>query len=781
MADSSGDEITVNETHNGQSVVVTGDQVLVVDLEANPTTGYSWAVAAIDDAVLRQIGETNFEPYESERIGSPGRQSLRFRATGEGDATLSLAYQRSWETTSPGRVFSIQVRTEGPFSPIVEERPTEPSPPPSPQDLGPIAVDDVPSAFNWCDVGGCTTVKDQGWCGSCWAFATIGVVESLIKLGDGVTRDVSEQYLVSCNSDGWGCGGGWRAFDYFINQIPPGETAAGAVYEADFPYTSGATGNDGPCTNQPHTHHEKLVSWGMQWGTPSSPATIKQLIYDYGPVYVSVCASGPAFNSYSGGIYLTNESSYCGGGTNHGVVLVGWDDNQGSSGVWYLRNSWGTSWGENGGYMRIGYGVSNVGSYPSYAVYGSGINQPPNPPSYPSPADGAVSQPIDTNLSWIGGDPDSGDIVTYDVYLDTNPSPSTLVCNDVTTPACDPGTLARGTHYHWRVVATDNHSESTNGPTWDFGTQTDAGPLEYSGHTIDGDGIIECGETIQMYVDLYNDGSATATGVTATISTSDSLITWPYNTSSPYSPQDIIAGGTGRNSDDFDFEVHELARDGRVVTFDLEIGTDSDVWTDSFSVTLACSVDYPTLFFPLAAKPPISNSGFESGRDGSWSESSSNGYQLIVPSSTLPDGMLPHSGDWAVWLGGAPSETSILSQEVYVPPTATTLDYWYWIGSADVCNDDYASVYFGSLALRIYNLCTSTNTGGWTYGQINITGWRNQTVDLRFVAELDGDDNNSNFFLDDVSFSTEVALPDSSASPRPVLVPIDAAVPRETR
>ena len=213
----------------------------------------------------------------------------------------------------------------------------------------------------------------------------------------------------------------------------------------------------------------------------------------------------------------------------------------------------------------------------------------------------------------------------------------------------------------------------------------------------------------------------------------------------------------------------------------MEIGTDTDVWTDAFSVTVECSVDHLNVYLPMAANPPIDNGSFESGRDGSWGEFSSNGYRLILTSSELPDGMLPHSGGRAVWLGGAPDEMSILSQTVRVPSTATTLNYWYWIGSSDACDDEYAYVRFDWLALRIYNLCSSTNTGGWTHGQINVTGWRNQTVDLYFIAELDGDDNNSNFFLDDVSFSTEAALPDASGPPGLVPPAIDAAVPRKPR
>ncbi|MBN2391400.1 MAG: hypothetical protein JXR84_11785 [Anaerolineae bacterium] len=113
-------------------------------------------------------------------------------------------------------------------------------------------------------------------------------------------------------------------------------------------------------------------------------------------------------------------------------------------------------------------------------------NTAPSTPSAPSPADGATGQSIDTNLSWTGGDPD-GDSVTYDVYIG---QPTTLICNDVSTAACDPGILSYDTHYYWQVIAQDEYGALVTGPLWDFFTAvspSNVGPLVYSGHTIDDD------------------------------------------------------------------------------------------------------------------------------------------------------------------------------------------------------------------------------------------------------------------------------------------------------
>jgi len=216
----------------------------------------------------------------------------------------------------------------------------------------------LPSYYDWRDTGGCTSVKNQGSCGSCWAFATAGPLECNILINDGLEVDLSEQWLVSCNSDGWGCGGGWWAHDYHEWKTDPC-AGFGAVLEEHFLYTA----TDAPC-NCPYPHDYWIDSWAYI-GTGDIPAVddIKQAILDYGPVCVAVCVNDE-FHGYTGGIFSGPTCS----DINHGVVLVGWDDSQGSSGVWFLRNSWGAGWGESG-YMRIEYGVCDIGYGATFVDY----------------------------------------------------------------------------------------------------------------------------------------------------------------------------------------------------------------------------------------------------------------------------------------------------------------------------------------------------------------------------------------------------------------------------
>ena len=216
----------------------------------------------------------------------------------------------------------------------------------------------LPSRFDWRDTGGCTPIKDQGPCGSCWAFATVGPLECNILIKDGVEVDLSEQWLVSCNTNGWGCGGGWWAHQYHEWRPDPCGHH-GAVLEEYFPYIA----MDYPC-DCPYPHDYWIDNWAY-FGSGSTPAVsdIKQAIMDYGPVSAAVFADG-AFLAYTGGIFT--GPSY--DDVNHGVVLVGWDDSQGTDGVWFLRNSWGPGWGEDG-YMRIEYGACDVGYRACFVDY----------------------------------------------------------------------------------------------------------------------------------------------------------------------------------------------------------------------------------------------------------------------------------------------------------------------------------------------------------------------------------------------------------------------------
>jgi C1A family cysteine protease len=240
----------------------------------------------------------------------------------------------------------------------------------------------LPTTYDWRNSDGenfCTPIRDQGSCGSCWAFAVMGSMESNIRIHDGLSTDLSEQWLVSCCGLG-GCSGEWpgNAANYLLESGAYTDVCGeyGSALESDFPYEA----TDAPCvctTDHPYTINDWAFI-GPQWGTPTTDQ-LKEAIMEHGPIIVCVTVNN-AFQAYDGGVFNSSDTSPI----NHAVVLVGWDDSQGENGVWFMRNSWNTWWGE-AGYMRIEYGCSNIGygalylDYPSsngsccigdYCVYG---------------------------------------------------------------------------------------------------------------------------------------------------------------------------------------------------------------------------------------------------------------------------------------------------------------------------------------------------------------------------------------------------------------------------
>jgi len=201
----------------------------------------------------------------------------------------------------------------------------------------------LPSNFDWRALGGTTPVKNQGDCGSCWAFAATGEMESKIRIYYHLSLDLSEQQVVSCNPYGSDCNGGWAGAAYYVFQH------FGGVLEACMPYEGSSAV---PCTQDEYLKFADLDNW---INVMNNVDQIKTAIQNNGPVCTAVDANG-AWDGYSGGVITAPGS-----GTNHLVLIVGWDDRLGSDGAWIVKNSWGAGWGD-GGYCYVAYGACNIGS-----------------------------------------------------------------------------------------------------------------------------------------------------------------------------------------------------------------------------------------------------------------------------------------------------------------------------------------------------------------------------------------------------------------------------------
>ncbi len=205
-----------------------------------------------------------------------------------------------------------------------------------------------PSVFDWREMGGVSSVKNQGSCGSCWAFCIEAALESYVMIYDGWTPDLSEQQLVSCNTYGYGCGGGWlSAADLFVNP--------GAVEESCMPYEA----SDSPPCIQDECD---IAAFLDGWESIGSDTDAIKAALQFGPVPCAMTVYND-FYYYTDGCYQNSGTQ----SVNHGVTIVGWDDDVCGTGAWIIKNSWGPGWGDNG-FAYIKYGSCNIG-YGSIQYY----------------------------------------------------------------------------------------------------------------------------------------------------------------------------------------------------------------------------------------------------------------------------------------------------------------------------------------------------------------------------------------------------------------------------
>jgi cathepsin L len=198
----------------------------------------------------------------------------------------------------------------------------------------------LPESIDWRDRGVVTPVRNQGGCGSCWAFSATAALKTHVALQTGKLLELSPQQLISCSPDPDSCGGyggcsgstSWLAFNYSIG--------VGMTLESDYPYTA-KTGTCDP------THIKRVAGVRGYVRLPTNNYTaLMNAVATVGPVSIALSAD---FTSYSAGVF-----SGCVGDVlvDHAVVLVGYGTDPVGGAYYLVRNSWGEEWGEKG-YIRI--------------------------------------------------------------------------------------------------------------------------------------------------------------------------------------------------------------------------------------------------------------------------------------------------------------------------------------------------------------------------------------------------------------------------------------------
>jgi len=213
----------------------------------------------------------------------------------------------------------------------------------------PVWAAALPTHFDWRENGGynyLTSVKNQGGCGSCVAFAAVGTVEAQYKItysNPSWNLDLSEQHLFTCG--GGQCGYGWY-ISVALNRLRD----CGTPDEACYPYQGRDASCSGGCADW-QSRAYKIVSWN--W-IANNPGAIEAALMN-GPVIAAFTVYSDFYN-YHGGIYQHTSGNVVGG---HAVTIVGYDSNEQ---YWIVKNSWSANWGENG-YFRIGFREAGIENY----------------------------------------------------------------------------------------------------------------------------------------------------------------------------------------------------------------------------------------------------------------------------------------------------------------------------------------------------------------------------------------------------------------------------------
>jgi len=221
-----------------------------------------------------------------------------------------------------------------------------------------IRKEDLPASVDWREQGVITEVRDQGQCGSCWAFASAGAMSAYAKINnpDHDLELLSTQHIVSCTPNPLHCGGTGGCMGSIEPLAFTYASLFGVVTEAEYPYTSGDPWNDDDqnCEFDASKTDVTAVTMGFETLPHNEALAVMDHLANKGPLAASVAASD--WGLYSGGVFdgCDYNSNLA---VNHAVLLMGYGTDEDGGDYWLIQNSWGTRWGDvangNAGFIKL--------------------------------------------------------------------------------------------------------------------------------------------------------------------------------------------------------------------------------------------------------------------------------------------------------------------------------------------------------------------------------------------------------------------------------------------
>jgi len=479
----------------------------------------------------------------------------------------------------------------------------------------------------------------------------------------------------------------------------------------------------------------------------------RKLFYEARGYTVNDCFNQMTDNKYTGGFSLADFQAEIDAGhpvllnlEGHSIVGYGY-----SGSTIYIRDTWDND-------PNNTYTMTWGGSYPPppktpmdlYSVSVvrlAPLASPPAAPTGVSASDGTYSTKVE--VSWSA----SSGATYYKVFRNTSNTHSgetVLTTSATSSPYDDTSATPGTTYYYWAQACNSAGCSGYSSHDTGYRAVTITPPAPPTGVSASDDTYTTKVEVSwsaasgATYYKVFRNISNTHAGETALT---------PSHPTSPYDDTSAAPGTT------YWYWIQACNTAGCSTYSSYDTGSRAAASSDHY------------LYLPLITggtgtySDPILNGGFESGQDGSWTEYSTHGWDIIMNEGISP--VTAHSGSWLAWLGGDYSDTSYVSQSVTIPAGMPYLHYWYWIASDDICGYDTFSLKVDTTTVHTEDLCETNDTLGWVEGVVNLSAYSNAAHVIKFEVTTDGSFN-SNFFLDDIFFSgtasisSDVILPEGA-------------------